>query len=446
MSFITDKQTLDDLNIFGKRGKASIYSIFNRAHTQGGAEQLERLFSYPLSDATAINQRSRIIRFFQERAQTFPFKSEYFDAIEQYLGNTDTRSQLTRENNTLERKLRGLVGSDTAYQQLSKGIASLIAMLQQLQDQINKWKADKGIGPYLPEVTAMQRILQTEGWEPVFTRPAGGKLSYEENAAFDKLLRYQHIEKVKRLLQHIYLLDVYVSVAQVATERRFVFPEAVEEDGNSIDLIDMYHPQLEKPVSNTIRITPDSNVIFLTGANMAGKSTFMKTLGVALYLAHMGFPVPAASMRFSVKDGMFTTINLADSLNMGYSHFYAEVIRVKKVAQQLKQGKRIFVIFDELFRGTNVKDAYEATVAITQSFAAKRQSTFLISTHIMEAGETLQQQLTNINFVYLPTRMEHQKAVYTYTLEQGISADRHGMMIINNEGILEILKSGITKN
>jgi DNA mismatch repair ATPase MutS len=175
---------------------------------------------------------------------------------------------------------------------------------------------------------------------------------------------------------------------------------------------------------------------------MAGKSTFMKSLSIALFLAHMGFPVAAAHMEFAVLDGIFTTINLPDNLGMGASHFYAEVLRVKKVAQELSQGKQLFIVFDELFRGTNVKDACEATIAITEAFARQRNSQFIISTHIIEAGPVLQQTCANVHFIYLPTRMNNHQPVYTYTLEEGITDDRHGMIIINNEKILEMLHAG----
>jgi len=153
--------------------------------------------------------------------------------------------------------------------------------------------------------------------------------------------------------------------------------------------------------------------------------------------------VAAEKMEFSVLDGIYTTINLPDNLGMGASHFYAEVLRVKKVAQELSLGKNLFIIFDELFRGTNVKDAYEATIAITAGFAAKRNSMFVISTHIIEAGDVLKERSPSINFVYLPTLMKGNTPIYTYTLESGITADRHGMVIVNNEGILDILKNGI---
>src|SRR5690606_12854796 len=135
-----------------------------------------------------------------------------------------------------------------------------------------------------------------------------------------------------------------------------------------------------------------------------------------------------------------------DNLSKGISHFYAEVLRIKKVSQELGQNKSLFIIIDVLFRGTNVKDAYEATVAITAAFARKRNGMIVVSTHIMEAGDTLKEQCSNINFVYLPTEMDGNKPVYTYQLKPGITADRHGMVIVRNEGILDILNKNVRKN
>jgi DNA mismatch repair ATPase MutS len=160
-----------------------------------------------------------------------------------------------------------------------------------------------------------------------------------------------------------------------------------------------------------------------------------------MYIAHMGFPVAAEKMEFSVMDGIYTTINLPDNLGIGASHFYAEVLRVKKMATELSTGKSLFIIFDELFRGTNVKDANEGTIAVTHGFAGKTNSLFIISSHIVEAGEALMEK-ENIGFHFLPTRMNGHIPEYTYRLEKGISEDRHGMIIIRNEGILDTLKNG----
>jgi DNA mismatch repair protein MutS len=446
MPFATDQQTMDDLNILGKHGADSIYTIFNRTFTRGGAAILEEMFRYPLSDAAAINRRSGIIQYFACAGASFPFQSELFDLAEQYLGNTDERTRLSSEERTLGGKLTNLIGADTEYKTLYKGVTAVIEIIHDLKAFIDSiGVADVAEAPYRADLEAITRLLGEPALEALLQEDAKRKLPYPKVAEYDVLLRFRHRDTVKRILQRIYYLDVYIAVAKAALERKFAFPLALPKDRNTLDLEGVYHPQLKNPVPNTLHITPGSNVIFLTGANMAGKSTFMKSLGIAMFLAHMGFPVAAAKMEFSVLDGIYTTINLPDNLGLGVSHFYAEVLRVKKVARELSMSKSLFVIFDELFRGTNVKDAFEATIAITSAFAGKRSSLFVISTHIIEAGEVLGERCENIRFHYLPTLMNENAPIYSYTLETGITADRHGMIIIKNEGILDILEKGKAK-
>ena len=167
----------------------------------------------------------------------------------------------------------------------------------------------------------------------------------------------------------------------------------------------------------------------------------MKSFGIAVYMAHMGFPVAAKSMTFSIQDGLYTSINVPDNINMGYSHFYAEVLRVKKVAEEVSLSKRLVVIFDELFKGTNVKDAFDATLAVTKALANRKACSFMISTHIIEVGQELGKACDNVTFAYLPTVMRDKVPTYTYKLENGITSDKHGMIIINNEHIVDIIRS-----
>ncbi|WP_127124772.1 MutS-related protein [Pseudoflavitalea rhizosphaerae] len=442
MSLIIDKQTLDDLNIFGRRDNDAVYSIFNRTHTRGGAAILEQFFRYPLASLQDINARSSTIRFFLRHQAAFPFRGELFDAAESYLADTDERSRLSAQNNTLGRKFNQVIGADTAYQQLLKGITSIIELfilLQQFTDSLKEAAQDT---PYATAIREVQDILGQPHFKEMLQEKLPVKIDYEKATGYDRLLRFVHITEVRKILDSVYTLDVYISTATVARDRGFVFPEPLASELHLMEIEGLYHPKLAKPVANDIEMKPDSNIVFLTGANMAGKSTFMKSLGIAVFLAHVGFPVPATHMRFSVCDGLLTTINLPDNLNMGYSHFYTEVLRVKKMATELEHAKNLFIIFDELFRGTNVKDAYEATVAITAAFASQSNCMFVVSTHIMEAGEKLMEECSNIQFVYLPTLMEGSQPVYTRKLEQGITSDRHGMVIINNEGILDILQNG----
>lgn len=442
MAFVTDEQTQDDLNIFGKQGNDSVYQIFNCTHTRGGAMLLEAMFRYPLSVEQAINRRSGIIQYFAKNRTPFPFSNSDFDLIETYLSSKDERTRLSGEEQSVTAKLTNLVVVNTETQIIHKGIMALTTLFAQVKIFIHTLELAQS-HPYQTGKAEIVALLNEEVFKAVLNRPAKQKWSAAELAVYDALFRFRHSDKILKLMRYLYELDVYLTVAGVASERGFAFPQAHVLNTTTVN--GLYHPQVKNAVPNSIAITEESSVVFLTGANMAGKSTFMKSLSIAIYLAHMGFPVAATDMQFRVLDGMYTTINLPDDLGMGASHFYAEVLRAKKVATELKT-KRLFVVFDELFRGTNVKDAGEATVAFTSAFAAKKKSIFLISSHIIEAGDILRDTCDNINFVYLPTLMEGTQPVYTYQLKQGITADRHGMIIIRNEGILDLLEAGTAHN
>ena len=450
--FTTDQQTLDDLNLIGRYGAESVYTLFSRTSTRGGAQLLEELFRYPLADAESINRRAGLIRHLSTAQTAFPFHGEWFDAAEQYLDNTDERTRLAGDSRTLGDKLAGLIQADAELQTIQKGMEALLAILRVLKELVAGTNTTDGTyghgtgrgdgGAYRFEMEAIGALLKDAILDPLWAVPAAVRLPYDRLAELDALLRFRNRELVRRLLRHVYYLDVCITVARLARERGYAFAAALPAGAPSIIMEGVYHPLLKDAVPNTVEITPDANVLFLTGANMAGKSTLMKTLGISLYLGHMGFPVPARSMAFTVLDGIFTTINLPDNLGIGASHFYAEVLRVKKIAQELSRLGRLFVVFDELFRGTNVKDAYEGTIAIAEAFAARRESIFVISTHIVEAGAALSARCDNIGFRYMPTILEGAHPKYTYQLTDGITDDRHGMIIIRNEGILDILKGG----
>ena len=439
MNFKTDKQTLEDLNIFGKPGKESVFNIYNHTHTRGGADLLEQMFLYPMSDAEAINNRSCTIQYFSKEKLAFPFKADQLDSAEIYLSMTDQRSMLSHDRNSLGQKFSQLLSANGDYKLIFNGIVAVIDILQTLDAFLKENGLSIQATPYQSEQQNIEALLSDEPISSLLKET--GKPPYNRIVDLDKLLRFQQRLKIKQVLSHIYAMDVFISIAQIALKYNYVFPEALDKELHTVKLTEVYHPLVKNARANTLHISPENNIVFLTGANMAGKSTLMKSIGIALYLAHMGFPVAAARMEFSIRDGLYTTINLPDDLGSGNSHFYAEVLRIKKIAKELGRDKNLFIIFDELFRGTNVKDAFEGTVALTQAFAGRRNCMFVVSTHIIEAGDVLRERCSNINFVYLPTKMDGNTPVYTYKLEPGITADRHGMIIINNERILEIIRS-----
>lgn len=212
------------------------------------------------------------------------------------------------------------------------------------------------------------------------------------------------------------------------------------ESKPKLTLTGLFHPFLENAVPYNVAFDQTKNLCFLTGPNMAGKSTFLKSVGLSIYLSHLGFPVPATRMKTTIYNGIISTINLSDNMNRGYSHFYSEVKRVKETALKIKEKRNLFVIFDELFRGTNVKDAYDASLLILKSFAKITNCTFYISTHITEVAEEIK-NISSIQFMYFDSELVDDQPIYNYKLLSGVSHERLGMLILKNEKIIDILDS-----
>ena len=442
MSFIADKQTLEDMNMLGKYNQHSIFNLFNKVKTAGGEQLLQKMFQAPLTEPGAINKRSETFKYFQQKQTAFPFSNEQFGAMENYLsGSTGKYYPLVFVSHATK-KLLATILRDEEYQKIQSGLQQTITVLYHCKTFINQLEGDKKQEqhPFQDELRTVKTIVNDPKLKWLAQEQTGsGTYSLQKTANYDHLLRHTMQSALQTVVNTLYMLDVYLAVANLAKEKGFSYAKALPKESNLFSATALRHPNINKAVANTVSFHHDSNLIFLTGANMAGKSTFMKAFGINVYLSHMGFPVAASNMEFSVKQGIYSSINVPDNLDMGLSHFYAEVLRVKKVAEEVSSGKDLVIIFDELFKGTNVKDAYDATLAVTAAFSEYNNCFFIISTHIIEAGEVLKQQ-PNIQSLYLPTMMNGSVPTYTYQLQPGISSDRHGMMIIENEGVLELLE------
>lgn len=439
MEFIADKQTLEDLNILGKYKPNSLYSIFNEVKTNGGGQLMDKMFHHPLTDEKAINERSNTFRYFQQKNLSFPLDAEAFSIMETYLISGGSQSWPANFVQVVRRRSLKAMGLLQEYNLFNEGFHTSVKLLRQLKDFLDRLQKEDPENPFHKEIEAFNRIYEQPRLQWLRMPEQTASPNLLRMASFDHLLRNVLEEEMKTILQLVYRLDVCIAVSDVARTRGFVYATALPRDRHTLTINDCRHPGLEKAIGNSITLGQDKNVLFLTGANMAGKSTFMKSFGVAIYMAHMGFPVAAASMEFSTRDGIYSSINVPDDLDQGYSHFYAEVLRVKKVAEEVASRKDLVVIFDELFKGTNVKDAYDATLACSEAFARYRNCAFIISTHIIEVGTALKEHCENVKYGYMPTVMDGMIPRYTYRMETGITSDRHGMMIIENERILEII-------
>jgi DNA mismatch repair protein MutS len=438
MTFVTDKQTLTDLNLLGKYKVGSMFNLFNRVKTRGGERLLEEMFRNPLTEAKAINERAACIQYLQELDITFGIDWELTEMAAHYLTEPKPFNKLFSVIHAYKDKVQEIMYRSQKHSLHQRHIHALREVLlgagNLLGQLLKKEKA-----PDHPCKRIQDRIDAIINAAALKQLTAGYPYSVRQTAEYHYLFLNQYRQPLEELLHLLYELDVYISVAKVAEGKGLVYALAREKhEKGLISVENLRHPSLPDAIGNTITLSREENVLFLTGANMAGKSTWMKTLGVSFYLAHMGFPVSADKMQFTVMDGIFTSINVPDDLSLGWSHFYAEVMRVKMVAAAVSSGKRLFVLFDELFKGTNVKDAFDATLMVTQKLAKYRSCAYVISTHIIEAGEELK-QTANIQFGYMPTIMQGSVPTYTYNMRQGITSDRQGMIILENEKILEML-------
>jgi DNA mismatch repair protein MutS len=236
----------------------------------------------------------------------------------------------------------------------------------------------------------------------------------------------------------VYEIDFLQTMSQLVKSNGYSLPIFVKESGLIFETSDAFHPFFDQPVKNSFNFNSDSSLCFLSGPNMSGKSTFLKTIGLLTYLAHIGLPVPAKEFKTSVFNGLFSTINLSDDLNLGYSHFYSEVNRVKEIAKLLSSDKNLVIIFDELFRGTNVKDAYDASFKVISSLNKVLSSFFFISTHILEVAENIDHK-ESITFKCFESDLIDHVPVYDYKLKVGISKERVGMRILEKENVIKIL-------
>ena len=434
--FITDRQTIEDLNLLGRFKKDSVINIFDRTSTRYGRQMLENMFRNPMVDAEHINSRSRMFAYYKQVELSFPFVEDQVELIEYFL---NLNNGGVSSGAVMLYKIRQIFANDKHYEKLQEAIQVISDVILQMSDLLASLPVENC--PLSEDIKVFTSVFNERALDQVRKMKAlKGNMKLGQTIKADKLYRGSLRKGLDMMIDLMGRLDVCLSVGAAARERNFGFAEAVVAEARFVDMKGVWHPSLLKPVANDLRIDSEHNVFFLTGVNMAGKSTFMKAVSIAYYLAQMGFPVPVEKMTFTPVDGIYTSINVPDDISQGYSHFYAEVLRVKGIAQKVAEGLNLFIIFDELFKGTNVKDAYDATLAVTDAYASHRNCLYIISTHIVEVGPALAEKCGNVQFRFLAAQMDGNRLVYPYKLAEGISADRHGMTIIMNERILDIIR------
>ena len=248
----------------------------------------------------------------------------------------------------------------------------------------------------------------------------------------------QYKNNTNSLLEYFYELDALYSLAKAHQTYHFQFPNWMNDSQPYLEVTQAAHPLVNNAIGNNLTLSPDKNFLFLTGANMAGTSTFIKTIGIVVYLAHIGMGAPAQKITLTVMDGLITNLNVADNVVKGESYFYNEVQRIKNTVLKINDGKKYCVLIDELFKGTNIIDAMKCSTKVIEGLQKLRSSLYILSTHLYEISEQLQ-QYQNIQFSYFETEVKDKELYFHYHLTPGISQDRIGYLILEREGVVNLL-------
>lgn len=441
MKFDIDKQTINDLELYEKvKGEKSVFSLFNYTKSFGGKKRLESIFYNPLSDIDSIERRIEIVKYFQGLDLSFDIDKECLDFVEYYLIQQNVPNRFSISNSFLN-ALSYKIKPKNEYYIIQRGIRFVVVLLNELYDYSTNSQQECS-SEFLNNCNRIIRDkIETTSLRSVLDFKKRKKLYPYEFGKLDYCFRKAEVNSLRELLDIIYEIDVFKSIATAANKNGFSLPTLTKET-NCFHVRGLFHPFIENPVSNDFEFISDRNVCFLTGPNMAGKSTFLKSISISIYLSHIGFPVPAKYMKTSVYNGLLTTINLSDNIVKGYSHFYNEVLRVKYVAERINHVGNIFVVFDELFRGTNVKDAYEASLSVITAFSRLNNGLFAISTHIIEVADKLYEN-KSVFFKYFEANLVNETPQYNYIIKDGVTDERIGMYILKKEKVIETIEKAI---
>ncbi len=433
-----DQTSFSDISIFHPEEEYSIFHKLNFTRTTGGKAWLRKFFSEPYDDVQKIMGTQKIIRTFMEHVKDWPtvITNGTVLVIDKFLDySLDPISESPASfNNMLYKWLHSEDYSMAKYS--ITHFADFYRGLKQIAELLEGLELPPNIKLYTDRIS---RILKEAPLQKLSETEPGKKFSIRQNLYFAYNLRGRYKTDTLELIDTYSKLDAWYSMAVAVKTYGLSFPEFVEQDTSLVDAKGLYHILLKHPVAYDVEMDPQHNFLFLTGANMAGKSTLIKSIGSAVFLAHIGMGVPAASMRLTLFDGLLSNINVVDNIAKGESFFFNEVQRIKNTIEKINNGKKWLVLIDELFKGTNVQDAMKCSLTVVKGLIKIKNSLFILSTHLYEIGEELK-NYPNISFRYFETNVKDAQLEFTYQLKEGISEDRIGYVILKREKVVDMLE------
>jgi len=236
-----------------------------------------------------------------------------------------------------------------------------------------------------------------------------------------------------RWLDTIAELEALSSLAIIHFDHQDWGIPVVTAENPGIVAVNMGHPLLKEAVCNDLSLDKHSGILLITGSNMSGKSTLLRTLGINLVLAYAGAPVCAKDFSCSMLR-IYTCMRVSDNLGESISSFYAELLRIKQIVSASKTHSNIFFLLDEIFKGTNSQDRHAGAKVLIQQLS-KSGAMGMVSTHDLELGSMEHESDRRIRNYHFREYYKDNEIHFDYKLRPGISTTRNAMYLIKMAGI-----------
>lgn len=436
-----DDHTLSELEIFESSEGASLFQLCNMTRSKGGELVLERRMRQPWADPCRIRETQKTISYIIDNRASFD--SFHAGNLRYVTGSIDAYMHAALPSVVADSLVEFTLGATSLYSNqanhyfsIARGVHLMRKLIGTLRCFLNQPGLASPVGELMPLLAEARALLFDGPLAEVGEEKSDMELGkFWRVLRLDQLFRVREAKSISRLLSLIYEIDALLALADCTRKNNFVLPE-VAEGTMQIHAEGLVHPYVHDAIANPVELDQDRRGLFLTGPNMAGKTTYLRAFATALYLAHLGIGVPARRYRFVPVERLISSISLSDNLHSGVSYFRAEALRVKDIADAITAGYRVVAIMDEPFKGTNVKDTLEASLEVLRRFSARSNFLFMFSSHQVELAKQLQGP---IDFRYFAAIEGEERLRFDYRIRAGVSTQRIGMRVLREEGVFHVL-------